>query len=191
MSGAKGDKKILSAEQRVKLFKTLQDRFEKNMKRHEGLDWAKVQARLEGNAGKLWSLGEMESTGGEPDVIGHDKKTGEFIFCDCAAETPVGRRNLCYDREALETRKKFKPKNSAMDLAAVLGVEMLTEEEYRELQKLGEFDAKTSSWVKTPPEIRELGGALFCDRRFGRVFVYHNGAESYFGGRGFRGMLKI
>jgi len=191
MSGAKGDKKILSAEQRVKLFKTLQDRFEKNMKRHEGLDWAKVQARLEGNAGKLWSLGEMESTGGEPDVIGHDKKTGEFIFCDCAAETPVGRRNLCYDREALETRKKFKPKNSAMDLAAALGVEMLTEEEYRELQKLGEFDVKTSSWVKTPPEIRELGGALFCDRRFGRVFVYHNGAESYFGGRGFRGMLKI
>ena len=180
----------LSPEQREGLFGILKERFENNMKRHTGPDWAKVQARLEENAGKVWSLNEMERTGGEPDVIGHDKKTGEFIFCDCSAETPEGRRNLCYDGEALEARKKFKPKNSAMDLAAAMGIEMLTEEEYRELQKLGEFDAKTSSWVKTPAGVRELGGALFCDRRFGRVFVYHNGAESYFGGRGFRGQLR-
>jgi len=188
MSGA--DKK-LSPEQREKLFRTLRERFEKNVSRHKGLEWAKVQAKLEGNAEKVWSLQEMERTGGEPDVIGHDKKTGEYIFCDCSEQTPEGRRNLCYDREALEARKKFKPKNSAMDVAAAMGVEILTEEEYRELQKMGEFDTKTSSWVKTPDDIRELGGALFCDRRYGRVFVYHNGAESYFGGRGFRGLVRV
>ncbi|HXE43452.1 MAG TPA: DUF4256 domain-containing protein [Candidatus Baltobacteraceae bacterium] len=188
MSGA--DKK-LSPEQREKLFRTLRERFEKNVSRHKGLEWAKVQAKLEGNAEKVWSLQEMERTGGEPDVIGHDKKTGEYIFCDCSEQTPEGRRNLCYDREALEARKKFKPKNSAMDMAAAMGVEILTEEEYRELQKMGEFDTKTSSWVKTPADIRKLGGALFCDRRYGRVFVYHNGAESYFGGRGFRGLVRV
>ena len=188
MSGA--DKK-LSPEQREKLFRTLRERFEKNVSRHKGLEWAKVQAKLEGNAEKVWSLQEMERTGGEPDVIGHDKKTGEYIFCDCSEQTPEGRRNLCYDREALEARKKFKPKNSAMDVAAAMGVEILTEEEYRELQKMGEFDTKTSSWVKTPADIRKLGGALFCDRRYGRVFVYHNGAESYFGGRGFRGLVRV
>src|SRR6185312_15305990 len=166
-------------------------RFDKNISRHKGLDWAKVQAKLEANAGKLWSLDQMERTGGEPDVIGHDKKTGEYVFCDCSAESPDGRRNLCYDREALEARKKFKPKNSAMAVAAAMGIEILTEEQYRELQTLGEFDTKTSSWVRTPGEVRELGGALFCDRRFGRVFAYHNGADAYFGGRGFRGLLRV
>ncbi len=187
----KGDKKVLSADQREELFKALKDRFEKNRKRHQGLEWAGVQEKLEANAGKLWSLNEMEKTGGEPDVIGLDKQTGEFIFCDCSPESPAGRRNFCYDREALVARKKFKPKNSAADAAAAMGVELLSEEEYRELQKLGEFDTKTSSWVKTPAEMRELGGALFCDRRYNRAFVYHNGAESYFGGRGFWGLLKI
>ena len=168
------DKKNLAVEQREKLFGVLRDRFDKNISRHKGLDWAKVQAKLEANAGKLWSLDQMERTGGEPDVIGHDKKTGEYVFCDCSAESPDGRRNLCYDREALEARKKFKPKNSAMEVAAAMGIEMLTEEEYRELQKLGEFDTKSSSWVKTPVEVRELGGALFCDRRLiGRWHLVH------------------
>jgi hypothetical protein len=191
MSGAKRDKKILSVDQREGLLGILRARFEKNAKRHQGLDWAKVREKLVANAEKLWSVNEMEKTGGEPDVIGLDKKTGEFIFCDCSAESPEGRRNFCYDREALDARKKFKPKNSAMDVAVAMGVEILSEDEYRELQKLGEFDTKTSSWVKTPEEIRKLGGALFCDRRYGRVFVYHNGAESYFGGRGFRALLKV
>ena len=189
MSGT--DKKNMSAGQREKLFATLRKRFEHKVSRHQGLQWAKVQARLEAHEGKAWSLNEMERTGGEPDVIGHDKKTGEYIFCDCSAETPEGRRNLCYDREALEARKKFPPKNCAVDVAAAMGVEILTEEEYRELQQLGEFDAKTSSWVKTPADVRKLGGALFCDRRYGRVFVYHNGADAYFGGRGFRGVVKV
>ncbi len=184
-------KKKLSPEQREELFEGLKARFEKNMNRHRGLEWAKVKAKLEAQTEKLWSLGEMEKTGGEPDVVGHDKKTGEFIFFDCSAESPVGRRNLCYDREALDSRKEHKPKNSAMDVAAAMGIELLTEEEYRELQKFGEFDKKTSSWVKTPADVRKLGGALFCDRRYNRVFVYHNGAESYFGSRGFRGSLRV
>jgi len=187
----KGDKKVLSAEQCEELLASLKERFDKNMNRHKGLEWARVRAKLEANAEKLWSVHEMEKTGGEPDVIGQDKKTGKFIFCDCSPETPVGRRNFCYDREALEARKKFKPKNSAMDVAAAIGIEILSEEEYSELQTLGEFDLKTSSWIKTPAEVRELGGALFCDRRFGRVFVYYNGADAYFGGRGFRGRLRI
>ena len=191
MSGAKAGGTKLSSDERDTLLKILAARFEKNMSRHKGLDWEKVQARLAENPEKLSSLNEMEKTGGEPDVIGHDKKSGEYIFCDCAAETPAGRRSFCYDREALNSRKEHKPKNSAMDLAVAMGVEMLTEEEYRELQKLGEFDSKTSSWVKTPGEIRKLGGALFCDRRFGRVFVYHNGADAYFAGRGFRGVLRV
>ena len=161
------------------------------MNRHKGLEWAKVQAKLEANAEKLWSLNEMESTGGEPDVVGHDKKTGEYIFFDCSAESPKGRRSICYDREALEARKEHKPKNSAMDMAAAMGIELLTEEQYRELQKLGNFDMKTSSWVKTPPEIRKLGGALFCDRRYDHVFLYHNGAESYYAARAFRGSLRV
>ena len=161
------------------------------MNRHKGLDWAKVQAKLEANPDKLWSLSEMESTGGEPDVVGHDKKTGEFVFYDCSAESPKGRRSVCYDREALESRKEHKPKDSAIDMATAMGIELLTEEQYRELQKLGEFDAKTSSWVQTPAEIRKLGGALFCDRRYDTVFLYHNGAESYYGARGFRGSLKV
>ena len=189
MSGSA--KKNLPAQERAELLATLRARFDKNARRHAGMDWAKVQAKLEASAGKMWSLGEMEKTGGEPDVIGQDEKTGEFIFCDCSAETPAGRRNLCYDREALEARKKFKPKNSAMAVAAAMGIEILTEEQYRELQTLGEFDTKTSSWVRTPGEVRELGGALFCDRRFGRVFAYHNGADAYFGGRGFRGLLRV
>jgi hypothetical protein len=184
-------KKELSAEQREELFLALEVRFEKNMKRHKDLDWTKVQAKLKGDTEKLWSLNEMETTGGEPDVIGHDKKTGEYIFCDCAAESPKGRRSICYDREALESRKEHKPKNSAMDMAAAMGIELLTEEQYRELQKLGEFDTKTSSWVKTPADIRELGGALFCDRRYDKVFVYHNGAESYYAARAFRGLLRV
>ena len=161
------------------------------MNRHKGLEWAKVRARLEANAEKLWSLNEMERTGGEPDVVGQDKKTGEYVFYDCSAESPKGRTSLCYDREALDSRKEHKPKNSAMDMAAAMGVELLTEEQYQELQKLGDFDTKTSSWLKTPGDIRKLGGAIFGDRRFGRVFVYHNGAESYYSGRGFRGWLRV
>lgn len=169
----------------------LKVRFERHITRHEGLQWDKVQARLEADVEKLWSLAEMEGTGGEPDVVGCDKKTGEYVFYDCSAETPTGRRNLCYDREAHEARKEFKPRNSAMVMAAAMGIELLTEEQYRELQKLGIFDAKTSSWLKTPADIRKLGGAIFADRRFGHVFVYHNGASSYFGGRGFRGSLRV
>jgi len=191
MNKTKSNKKELSPKQRDELLKTLQARFEKNLDRHASLEWAKVQARLEGNADKLWSLHEMESTGGEPDVVGHDQKTGEYVFYDCAAESPKGRTSVCYDREGLESRKEFKPKNAAVDMAAAMGIELLTEEEYRELQKLGSFDAKSSSWVKTPSAIRKLGGALFCDRRYGQVFVYHNGAQSYYGGRGFRGSLKF
>ncbi len=183
-------KKQLSTEQREELLKALKARFEKNMKRHEGLDWAKVKAKLEANAEKLWSLSEMERTGGEPDVVGHDKKTGEYIFFDCSPESPKGRRSFCYDREALDSRKENKPKNSAMDAAAAMGIELLTEEQYQELQKLGDFDCKTSSWLKTPAEVRKLGGAIFGDCRFGRVFVYHNGAESYYAARAFRGSLR-
>lgn len=178
-------------EEQPELLKTLKDRFEKNMKRHPGLEWAKVQARLEANAKKLFALGEMERTGGEPDVIGHDQKTGEYIFYDCSAESPKGRRSVCYDREALESRKEHKPENSAVGMASAMGIELLTEEEYRALQGLEEFDTKTSSWVKTPPEIRKLGGAIFCDRRYNKVFVYHNGAESYYAARGFRGSLRV
>jgi Protein of unknown function (DUF4256) len=184
-------KKDLSAQQREELLRTLQARFKSNTNRHQGLEWAQVQAKLEENAEKLWSLHEMERTGGEPDVVGQDKKTGEYIFHDCSAESPKGRRSVCYDREALESRKEHKPKDSAMGMAAAMGIELLTEEQYRELQKLEEFDTKTSSWVKTPSNIRNLGGALFCDRRFDTVFVYHNGAESYYAGRAFRGWLKV
>jgi hypothetical protein len=184
-------KKELSAEQREELLRALKVRFEKNMNRHEGLEWDKVKARLEANAEKLWSLSEMERTGGEPDVISHDKMTGEYIFFDCSPESPKGRRSFCYDREALDSRKENKPKNSAMDMAADMGIELLTEEQYRELQKLGNFDTKTSSWVKAPADMRKLGGALFGDRRFGRVFMYHNGAESYYAGRAFRGSLRV
>jgi hypothetical protein len=169
----------------------LKARFEKNMGRHRGLEWAKVQSKLEANTEKLRSLNEMERTGGEPDVVGHDTRTGEYIFCDCSAESPKGRRSGCYDREALESRKEHKPGNNAIDMAAAMGIELLTEEQYRELQKLGNFDAKTSSWVRTPSAIRKLGGALFCDRRFDTVFVYHNGAESYYAARGFRGSLRV
>ena len=183
--------KELSPKQRAELLKTLKVRFEKHMHRHKGIEWAKVQAKLESKSAKLWSLNEMERTGGEPDVIGHDKKTNEYIFYDCSAETPSGRRSFCYDREALDARKEHKPKNSAMDLAAAMNIEMLTEEQYRELQKLGNFDTKTSSWVKTPSDIRKLGGALYCDRRYNQVFLYHNGAESYYAVRGFRGALKV
>src|ERR1051325_6498266 len=184
-------KKKLSPEQREELLKVLKTRFEKNMNRHKGLDWTKVQARLETNAEKLSSLHEMEKTGGEPDVVAHDKKTGEYVFYDCCAESPKERRSLCYDRAALDSRKDNKPKNNAMDMAAGIGIELLSEEQYRELQRLGEFDTKTSSWVKTPSNIRELGGALFCDRRFDFVFLYHNGAESYYAARGFRGLLRV
>ncbi|HET7287643.1 MAG TPA: DUF4256 domain-containing protein, partial [Pyrinomonadaceae bacterium] len=173
------------------LLKTLKGRFEKNRDRHKGLEWDKVQAKLEANLGKLWSLSEMERTGGEPDVVGHDKKTGEYIFYDCSAESPKGRRSVCYDLEALESRKEHKPKNNTIDMAAAMGIELLTEEQYRELQKLGNFDTKSSSWVKTPSDIRKLGGALYCDRRYDHVFVYHNGAESYDASRGFRGWLKV
>lgn len=190
MKPAKAAKK-LSAGQRDELLGTLKTRFEKNMKRHAGLEWAKVAARLDANPDKLWSLAEMDNTGGEPDVVAHDKKTGEFIFFDCAAQSPKGRTSLCYDRAALDSRKEFKPKNSAMDLAAAMGAEMLTEEQYAQLQALGEFDTKSSSWLSTPPEIRKLGGAIFGDRRFGRVFTYHNGAESYYSGRGFRSALRV
>ena len=184
-------KKDLSPEQTEELLRSLKARFEKNMNRHQGLAWAKVQARLEANAAKLWSLNEMERTGGEPDVVGHDKKTGEYTFVDCSAETPKGRTSVCYDHEGWESRKEHKPKNNALVLAAVMGIELLTEEQYRELQKLGEFDTKTSSWVQTPVDIRKLGGALFCDRRYGHVFVYHNGAQSYYGARAFRGSLRV
>jgi hypothetical protein len=183
--------KELSPEQREELLRALKTRFEKNMNRHNGLEWAKVQAKLQVNTEKLWSLHEMERTGGEPDVVGHDKKTGEYIFYDCSAESPKGRRSVCYDHEALEARKEHKPKDSATSMAAAMGIELLTEEQYRELQKLGNFDTKTSSWVKTPSDIRKLGGALFCDRRYGKVFVYHNGAESYYAARGFRGSLRV
>ncbi|MDP4162751.1 MAG: DUF4256 domain-containing protein [Bacillota bacterium] len=184
-------KKELSQEQREEILKELQARFEKNMNRHQGLEWAKVQAKLETNADKLWSLYEMEATGGEPDVVGFDEKTGEYIFYDCSAESPKGRRSVCYDREALESRKQHKPENSAMDMAMAMGIDILTEEQYRELQNLGNFDSKTSSWVQTPDTIRKRGGAIFCDRRYDTVFVYHNGAESYYAGRGFRGMLRV
>jgi Protein of unknown function (DUF4256) len=181
----------LSKKQREELLKVLKSRFEQNVNRHKGLAWAEVQARLEASAEKLWSLSEMERTDGEPDVVGHDQKTGEYIFYDCAAESPKARRSLCYDREALDSRKENKPKGNALDMAAAMGIELLTEEQYRELQKVGNFDTKTSSWVKTPSAIRKLGGALFCDRRFDTVFVYHNGAESYYAARGFRGWLRV
>ncbi|KQL34907.1 DUF4256 domain-containing protein [Psychrobacillus sp. FJAT-21963] len=183
--------KELSLEQREELLRTLKARFEKNMNRHEGLEWAKVQAKLEANTEKLWSLNEMEGTGGEPDVVGHDKETGEYIFYDCSAESPKGRRSVCYDREALESRKKHKPENNAIDMATAMGIELLTEEQYRGLQKLENFDLKTSSWVQTPANIRKLGGAVFGDRRYDTVFVYHNGADSYYAARGFRGSLRV
>jgi hypothetical protein len=184
-------KKKLSREQREELLSALKARFEKNMNRHKGLEWAKVQAKLEANTDKLWSLNEMERTGGEPDVVGNDKKAGEYIFYDCSAESPKGRRSVCYDREGLESRKEHKPENNATDMAAAMGIELLTEEQYRELQKLGNFDAKTSSWLKTPSNIRKLGGAIFGDYRYGNVFVYHNGAQSYYGARAFRGSLRL
>jgi hypothetical protein len=183
--------KDMSAKQQEDLLGALRARFEKNMSRHKDLEWAKAQAKLEAAPEKLWSLHEMERTGGEPDVVGYDKKTGEYIFYDCSAESPNGRRSLCYDREALDSRKEAKPKDSAMNMAAVMGIEILTEEQYRELQKLGDFDTKTSSWLKTPPEIRKLGGAIFGDRRYDHVFVYHNGASSYYAARGFRGSLRV
>ena len=181
----------LSKKQCEELLKALKARFEKNKNRHNGLQWARVQVKLEANAEKLWSLNEMEKTGGEPDVVGHDKKTGEYIFYDCSTESPRGRRSICYDREALDSRKENKPKDNAIGMAAAMGLELLSEEQYRELQKLGNFDTKTSSWVKTPSDIRKLGGALFCDRRYDTVFVYHNGAESYYAARGFRGSLRV
>ncbi|WP_310366284.1 DUF4256 domain-containing protein [Neobacillus drentensis] len=185
------EKRKLSPEQHEEILRTLKARFEKNMDRHKGLEWANVQAKLETNIEKLWSLYEMERTGGEPDVIDHDKQAVEYIFYDCSAESPKGRRSVCYDREALESRKEHKPKNSAIDMAADMGIEILTEEQYREMQRLGNFDTKTSSWVKTPDNIRKLGGAIFCDRRYDTVFVYHNGAESYYAARGFRGSLRV
>lgn len=185
------NKKNLSTEQSVDLFTTLKKRFEKNMNRHEGLEWSRLQEKLEADAKKLWSLNEMEKTGGEPDVVGYDEQTGEYIFYDCSAQSPAGRRSLCYDKEALESRKQHKPQNNIIDLAAEMGIEILTEEQYRELQKIGEFDTKTSSWVITPAEIRKRGGAIFCDRRYDHVFVYHNGADSYYGARGFRGSLRV
>jgi hypothetical protein len=185
------NRKKLSPEEGKELLRTLKVRFEKNMNRHKGLEWTKVQARLEANAEKLWSLNEMELSGGEPDVVDQDKKTGEYIFYDCSAESPKDRRSLCYDHEALESRKEHKPEDSAINLAADMGIEILNEEQYRDLQKLGKFDTKTSSWVKTPADIRKLGGALFCDRRYDTVFVYHNGAESYYAARGFRGSLRV
>src|SRR3954454_11246790 len=191
MNKIKSNKNELLPEQREELFKALKARFEKNMNRHKGLEWAKVQAKLEANTEKMWSLNEMEGTSGEPDVVGHDKKTGEYIFYDCSAESPKGRRSVCYDREALESREKHKPENNAVDMAAAMGIELLTEEQYRELQKLGNFDTKTSSWVKTPSDIRKLGGVLFADRRYGNVFVYHNSASSYYSGRAFHGSLRI
>ena len=190
-SSITGFKRELSPEQRKELLRGLKTRFEKNMNRHRGLEWAKVQAKLEASTEKLWSLNEMERTGDEPDVVGDDEKTGEYIFHDCSAQSPSGRRNICYDREALEARKENKPKNSALDMAAAMGIELLTEKQYRELQELEEFDTKTSSWVQTPAEIRELGGAFLCDRRYDHVFLYHNGAESYYANRGFRGSLRV
>jgi hypothetical protein len=191
MNNIDSNKKELPPDQREELLRTLKTRFEKNMNRHKGFEWVEVQAKLEANTEKLWSLDEMEKTGGEPDVIDHDKKTGEYIFYDCSPESPKGRRSLCYDRESLDDRKEFKPENSAIDMAAAMGIELLTEEQYRELQKLGNFDTKTSSWVKTPSAIRQLGGAIFCDRRYNTVFLYHNGASSYYAARGFRGSLKV
>ena len=191
MNNINSNKKELSPEQREELLRALKARFEKNMNRHKGLEWAKVQAKLEANTEKLRSLNEMERTGGEPDVVGHAKKTGKYIFYDCSAESPKGRRNVCYDREGQEARKAFKPENNAIDMAAAMGIELLTEEHYRELQKLGNFDMKTSSWVRTPSDIRKLGGALFADRRYGNVFVYHNSAPSYYGARAFRGSLRV
>lgn len=188
---AKNIKKELSRDQREQLLKTLQSRFAKNMARHPNLEWTKVQARLEANAEKLWSLAEMERTGGEPDMVEQDKNTGEYVFYDCSAESPKDRRSFCYDRQALQSRKENKPKDNAIDAAAAMGIALLTEEQYRNLQTLGKFDTKTSSWVHTPARIRELGGALFCDRRFDTIFVYHNGAESYYAARGFRGWLKV
>ena len=185
------NRKNSSPEQREELQRALKARFEKNMNRHRGLEWDKVQAKLEANPEKLWSLNEMERTGGEPDVVGHDKRTGEYIFYDCSAESPKGRRSVCYDRKGLDSRKEHKPKNNAIDMAAAMGIELLTEEQYRELQKLGDFDTKTSSWVKTPSDIRKLGGAIFCDRRYNTVFVYRNGAESYYAARAFRGSLML
>jgi hypothetical protein len=181
----------LSPKQRAELLTVLKARFEKNMNRHEGLEWAQVQAKLEADPEKLWSLNEMEKTGGEPDVVDHDKKTGEYVFFDCAEESPKGRRSVCYDREGQESRKEHKPANNAVDMASAMGIELLTEEQYRELQTLGDFDTKTSSWVKTPSCIRELGGALFCDRRYNSVFLYHNGAQSYYAARAFRGSLRV
>jgi hypothetical protein len=191
MSRVGRNQKELSAKQRDELLRSLKARFEKNVERHKGIVWADVEARLSASASKLWSLSEMERTGGEPDVVGRDKKTGEFIFYDCSAESPKGRRSLCYDHEALTSRKENKPTDSAVSVAEAMGVELLTEEQYRELQMLGEFDLKTSSWVKTPPAIRKLGGAIFCDRRYDTVFVYHNGAESYYAARGFRGSVRV
>src|ERR1700747_2774910 len=184
-------KKEFSTKDREELLNTLKVRFEKNANRHKGLEWPKAQAKLEGKTEKLWSLNEMERTGGEPDVVGHDKETGEYVFYDCSPESPKGRRSVCYDREALESRKEHKPENNAIDMAASIGIELLTEEQYRELQKLGDFHTKTSSWVKTPSAVRKLGGALFCDRRFDTVFLYHNGAESYYAARAFRGSLRV
>jgi len=191
MNNINSNKKELSPEQREELLRALKARFEKNMNRHKGLEWAEVQPKLEASTEKLWSLNEMERTGGEPDVVGHDKKTGEYVFYDCSAESPKGRRSVCYDREGQESRKEHKPESNAIDMAAAMGIELLTEEQYRELQKLGNFDAKTSSWVKTPSDIRKLGGALFADRRYNTVFVYHNSAPSYYAARGFRGSLRV
>ncbi len=191
MSKIKSVKKKLSVDLSEELLLILRARFEKNMNRHKGIEWVKVEAKLKANADKLWSLNEMEKTGGEPDVVGADKKTGEYIFYDCSAESPAGRRSICYDHEALESRKEHKPKNSALGMADEMGIEILTEDQFHELQKLGKFDTKTSSWIKTPAEIRKLGGAIFADYRFGRVFVYHNGAESYYGVRAFRGSLRV
>jgi hypothetical protein len=188
---SKSKNNTLKSDQQTEIIGILLDRFNKNMKRHTGFKWADIESALKKNSVKLWSLSEMERTGGEPDVIGQDKKTGEYIFCDCAAESPAGRRSLCYDREGLESRKEFKPENSAIDLADAMGIELLTEEQYRELQKLGNFDAKTSSWLKSPAAIRKLGGSIFGDFRFGTVFIYHNGPQSYYAGRGFRGMLRV
>src|SRR4051812_47136681 len=191
MNNVKGNKKGLSRHQHEALIRTLSERFEKNKNRHAGVEWGKVQKKLEADAAKLWSLNEMERTGGEPDVVGQDKRTGEYVFFDCSAETPKGRTSVCYDREGLESRKEHKPANNAIDMASAMGVELLTEEEYLDLQQLGNFDTKTSSWVKTPAEMRKLGGALYCDRRYGRVFVGHNGAQSYYSARGFRASLKV
>ena len=191
MTNTSRKKKALAAEEGKKLLEVLKARFEKNLSRHKGIDWGNVQPKLEANPEKLWSLNEMERTGGEPDVVGHDKKTDEYTFFDCSAETPKGRTSVCYDREGLDSRKEHKPKNTAMDMAAAMGIELLTEEQYLQLQKLGDFDTKTSSWVKTPADMRKLGGALYCDRRYGRVFVGHNGAQSYYSARAFRGSLRV